>query len=275
MDYCGSSHARNLVRDTSREFEKTLDNIRGLPEFAVYFAGPRFAAAAKTVGGVSEKLLQTLLPHNERQLALRFEEHFNIADGVRSGYYVVFGSSDTSTPLPVAPMCEVRDQMVFVDGEPARDLSWVLLELVGVPARTRIFSEGAVWEDKLRSAESRAVNISKDPLARKPDKNQAFGFCQTLIHEAQTLLLNDPNYLKSEADSIIDEVYDLCLIKVFQPAQTRSGSTSTDEGEVYALRSLRASFGLPVGEQVEQAKARYEVEVLQSLSLLRETGLNG
>jgi hypothetical protein len=236
---------------------------------------PGAAATAKAVGGISQKLLRTFLPQEERKPVLRFEEAFNLSAGVRSGYYVVFGSSETSQPLPhPASKLEVINETVFVNGEPAQDWSYVLLEVIGVPVRTRDLSDGALWDEKLRSVESTSLDISRNPLARKAQKDQALGFCQGLIREAHVLLLNDPNYLRSEAENIINVAYDNCFATIFKNSQTR-GEAALEQVDHSALRSSRASFGLRVGDDVEQEKARYEAEARESQHILREAGLGG
>ena len=111
---------------------------------------PGAAAVARTVGTLSQKLLQTFLKPEEREPILALSGDLNVSDGLPDGYYVIFGTRDEKNPLPnPMPKLEVRNDTLLADDKPITQLSYVLMEVRGLSARTRDLNDGAVLNQRL------------------------------------------------------------------------------------------------------------------------------
>lgn len=189
---------------------------------------PGAATAAKTVGALAEKVIQTFIPAQEREPILQFSGEFNLATNeFREGYYVILGTRDAENPLPSPiPPLEVRNGELFTDkGDRITQLSYVILAVRRAPARTRDLNAGAVWEAKLRQAEELASAITNDPLAGEEKRRSSWDACRDLVREAQTLLREDPSFHRWEAERIIQTVYRQCVSLVLKQAAEVTRST--------------------------------------------------
>ena len=61
---------------------------------------PGAAIAARTIGAVSQKLLQTFMKAGRTVAILQFSGDFNIANGLPEGYYIILGTRDPNNPSP-------------------------------------------------------------------------------------------------------------------------------------------------------------------------------
>lgn len=264
------SIALEFIVDKQNRLSPFADLINSRSLIEAFSPHPATAAVAKAVGTLSEKLLRTLLPKDEQQPVLKFQGDFNLALGLRSGYYVILASRDSANPLPETPRLEVREDVVFVDGQTSRDWSWVLLQLSCVPYRTRSLAGGAPWESKLLSAEAEAERVAIDLLARKADRESAMRTCTTLLREAQILLLHDPNYLASEAHLIIRETLEQCQLKIFR-SRVKGGYLSVGEAtEPSPVRAARAELGFDADDPARETLTQYAHDVKRSLRILEQ-----
>lgn len=206
----------DFLLDTQNNLAKLGALINDDKLLAVISLAPGAAAVAKTVGGLAQSLIQAFVPAEERKPILEFAGDFNIggsdvARGLRSGYYVILGSRHQQDPLPATlPAIEVRDDTLLVDGTPASQYSYVVLDVQRVVARTRKMAEGAAWDGKLREAEQLATEFAQDPFAVDAEKKEQWLKCRGLLQEARALLMVDPNYAPDEAADIYKTVYQWC-----------------------------------------------------------------
>ncbi|MDM8517159.1 hypothetical protein QUF76_13240 [Desulfobacterales bacterium HSG16] len=128
---------------------------------------PGASTAARTIGNISQKIIQTFLAPDERQPILQFNCDFNIATGeLKEGYYVILGTRDEQSPLPrPVPDLKIKDGELFANETPVTQWSYIVLSVRHLEARTRALNDGASWESKFREAESIALQISEDPFA--------------------------------------------------------------------------------------------------------------
>jgi hypothetical protein len=236
---------------------------------------PGAAMVARTVGGLSQKLLQTFIRAEEREPILQFSGDFNITDGLRDGYYVILGTRDENNPLPrPLPELGVKDGLLVADGEEVSQLSYVILDVRCVDARTRDLNDGAAWDSKLQQAEALTMSIANNPLASEDDRRQAWLACLSLLKDAQILLSSDANYLKREAHDIIKAAFASCSTQILGgggPLATR-GSEGAAHVKPEALLPGRNLLGIPPDENLGQTLDRYAEEVAEARRVLRAAG---
>jgi hypothetical protein len=184
---------------------------------------PGAAVAARTIAGLSQKIMQTFLQAEERRPILQFTGDFNIAgEGLKAGHYIILGTRDERYPIPSPlPDLQVRDGELLANGAPVTQLCYVVLDVLCTGARTRDLNDGAPWDAKLRQAEVVASRIAGNPLASDNEKKQSWQECLNLIKEAQILLLADANYLRSEANAICTAVYAACYNDIYGAQASR------------------------------------------------------
>lgn len=270
----------SLSIDFVLDKENHLASLAGLINDDAFLSAislaPGAAAVARTVGTLSQKLLQTFLKPEEREPILSFGGDLNIADGLPDGYYVVFGTRDEKNPLPnPMPKLEVRSDTLLADDKPITQLSYVLMEVRGLSARTRDLNDGAVWSEKLRQAEGAALRVKGNPLVSDDERKQAWQECLNTLKEAQLLLLADPNYLNTEASNIIKAAYTNCYKDVYGVEQSRSAFVVPKGAEVQQpdLRASRSVLGIDQGENIEAALDKYAEDVIETRRALKAAGL--
>ncbi|RMF29890.1 MAG: hypothetical protein D6759_13020 [Chloroflexi bacterium] len=241
---------------------------------------PGAAAAARTIGTLADKILQTFLEPEERQPILAFSGDFNIATGdLQDGYYVILGTRDERNPLPrPLPTLEVQDGDLLADGQPVTQWSYVILDVRCLEVRTRDLNEGAGWAEKLRRAEGVAQRLGGDPFVGEEERRQAWQECKNLLKEAQVLLMEDPTYLRREAQDIIKEAYVRCREQIFgaEAGGISFGLPGTPKGPMRGeadTPSDRAFLGIPPEEDLHAAVRRYTAQVSEARRLLQEAGL--
>ena len=241
---------------------------------AVVSLAPAAAAVAKTVGGLAQKVIQTFIPAEERQPILQFAGDFDLgsADGescLRDGYYAILGSRDEQNPLPgTLPKLEVRGSGLLADGKEVDNLSYVVLDVTRVPARTRELSAGASWETKLREAEGLAQAVADDPFAGDGDKKEVWGKCKAILQEARALLLADANYAPTEAADICKTVYKEIadLVSPKEDGKTKAAKAPDRQIDTKAERDL---FGIGESEDLSAVAAKYTQTAAASVKILK------
>jgi hypothetical protein len=223
---------------------------------------PGAGMAAKAVGSLAQNVIQTFVPVEERRPILEFSADFNLAtDGLVEGYHVILGSQDPANPLPrPLPEVDVRDGELLIGDRPATQLSYVVLDIRRVAARTRELNEGAPWEAKLREAEDEAQLPSATTKA-------SWEKCRGLVREAQTLLRADPNYLRQESDAIILSVLSTCKARLELDGQTR-GATRRRHPRVSP--SDLDSVALPRDLDVPSVIGSYAEQVMEARTQLAD-----
>lgn len=258
-----------------------LVDLAGLINSDVFLAAvslaPGAAVAAKTIGGLSQKIVQTFLEPEELQPILQFGGDFNIpANDLRDGYYVILGTRDADNPLPSSnPVLQISNGRLLLDGAPVSQLSYVILDLRVVPARTRSLNDGAVWAEKLRQAEGLAQQMANDPFAEDNERQKAWEDCRILIKEAQLLLNADPNFLPQEANNIIKDSYTRCRKQIFETEErlTVRGTKGLEAVDSLDDTADRRFLGLDPGEDLTESLHQYAEQVAASRHILRDEGL--
>lgn len=233
---------------------------------------PGAAPVAKTLGSLSAKLLRTFLSAEERQPILQFNGDFNVhADDLRDGYYVILGTRDEDHPLPTSPWPElsVAHGELLMDGQPVRQLSYVILETRVLPVRTRDTSDGAPWAEKLQLAEATAQRLAGDPFASEDERKQAWETCKKQLKEGQLLLLADSNFLPREAQDIVAAAFKQCRDQIFAP-EFRTLSKSTAAPEAVEIENEKRYLDLDPGEDIEQRVASYAEQAMEARRILQE-----
>ncbi len=253
-----------------------LNDLSGLINDDAFVAAaslaPGGAAIAKTIGGVAQKLIQTLFNADERKPILQFSGDFNIPTGdLKAGYYAIIGTRDESRPLPrPMPTLSVNNNELYVGGGVATQWSYVILEVKTVPVRTRDLNEGAAWDEKLRQAEAEAERATNDYGANTKDKERAWEVCRSFLKEAQTLILSDINYLRREADDIIKSGYARCREQIFgeQVAVTKSPPMRGSDSPKVDDSADRRLLGIAPDEDLADIRTRYARQVFESRKVL-------
>ena len=235
---------------------------------------PGAALVAQTIGGLSEKIIQTFLEPAEQQPILQFNGDFNISgNDLQDGYYAILGTRDADNPLPSPlPALSVVNGELLGDAQPLSQLSYVILDVRVVPARTRGLNDGAAWTEKLRLAEGTAQRLAADPFAETEEKRQAWQECKALIKEAQLLLASDPNYLAQEADNIIKDSYQRCYQEIFEMSERLVG---LEEKWVAPVDQAveRQFLGIDPGEDLNETLGKYAEQVAESRRIMQEAGI--
>jgi hypothetical protein len=236
---------------------------------------PGAAVAARTIAGLSQKIMQTFLQLEERRPILQFTGDFNIAgEGLKAGYYVILGTHDERYPIPSPlPELQVEDGALLADGRPVTQLCYVVLDVLCTSARTRDLNDGAPWDAKLRQAEAAAARVAGNPLASDDEKKQSWQECLSLLKEAQVLLLADANYLRSEAMAICKAAYAACYDDIYGVKESRQVLGPGAQKPATAQpdpRSDRAFLGISSDEDLTATLRNYAESVAESRRILRQ-----
>jgi hypothetical protein len=238
---------------------------------------PGATAVAKTVAQLADRVIQTFIPAEESKPLLAFSGDFNISTKqLLDGYYIILGSKDDQNPLP-APTAkfEVRDGGLLVDGQPATQWSYVILDVRLVPTRPRDLSDGAVWSSKLREAEDEADRVVMNPRATDSEREQVWNKCLKLIEEAQTLLRADDNYLPKDAKNItVATMYNCQKVLAKDRSDTRSAK-SVEHGSAWSpnLSSALSTLDLPANYDLNAEMDKYADQLHKARQKLRAAGI--
>jgi hypothetical protein len=229
------------------------------------------AAAAKTIAQLADKIIQTFIPAEESKPLLSFCGDFNLAtQQLRNGYYVIIGSQDEQNPLPdPATRLEVRDGGLLVDGRPATQWSYVILDVQRVGTRPRELNDGARWDDKLREAEDEAQRLTMNPLATDEERKHAWNKCLKLIQEAQALLRADDNFLPKDANHIVEATLWNCR-RVLEEQQAYARRT-VGRAPLWmpTLANDLAALGLSPDTDLATTVAQYADQVVDARRVLQ------
>jgi len=265
----------DFVLDTENRLSALAGLINSDAFLSAVSLAPVAATVAKTVSGLTEKVINTFIPAQERQPILQFTGDLNISgDQVREGYYAIVGTRDEDIGLPEPKAkFEVVDGTLRINGMLADHLSYVIFGVHRTPVRGRGLNGGAVWDQRLREAEDEAHNTLEDPLADRDRRQEVWKKCVGLIKEAQILLRSDPNYHRSEADKIVRATLADCQQLVTAPAvkfKGMAGSTVSAGGVLQPPPDLKQDLALldvQAKEDLEQVAAEYKSQ----LTLSQET----
>jgi hypothetical protein len=255
-----------FILDTENNLAKLGDLINGDSFLTVLSLAPGVAAVAKTISGLAKNIISTFVPAEERQPILQFAGDFNLGAGagnaLREGYYVILGTCDEMNPLPGSQSnFSVNSTALLVGGQEVTQWSYVVLDVVRLPARTREMSGGAIWDIKLATAESTLRDAIEDPFVEPETIQAAWVKCKTLLQEARTLLLVDPNYTIQEAEDICRAVYKRCADLV------RGGPKGVFESDTEADRRL---MGITEQVNLEGVVAAYATRATAARQVLKD-----
>jgi hypothetical protein len=237
---------------------------------------PGAAVAARTIGRVSQKLIQSFFDPDERQPILQFSGDFNIAGGeLKEGYYVILGTRDENAPLPrPLPRLELKDVELLADGKPVNQWSYIVFYVRCIERRTLDLNEGATWDAKLKAAEAIAQRVENDPFADTDKKMQEWKACMEHLKQAQVLLLDSPSYLYVEANEIIMSAFQYCKSRIF-PDRTAKGpvlfrGTTTIQ---QVPEQDMAALGIPKFAKLEDMEREYAERSKQVLKIIRQENI--
>jgi hypothetical protein len=267
--------------------ESRLSALAGLINSDAFLAAvsmaPVGAKVAKTVSSLTEKILNTFIPAQEREPILQFAGDFNLAgEHVDEGYYVVLGTRDEEAPLPEpGARFQVVDGGLRINGSPADAYSYVIMAIKRIAARGRALNGGAAWDQRLREAEDEARNALQDPLADKGRREEVWKKCVTLIKEAQVLLRTDPNYHRSEADQIVRATLLQCqplvaVTEVVSRGFGRGATTSDRAPAAFAEVAAHLAFlGVAPNEDLGQSARAYQARLGATSDTLTDLAKTG
>lgn len=235
---------------------------------------PGAVMVAKTVGGLAQKVITTLIPAQEREEILKFNGDFNLAaEELFEGYYVILGTRDENNPIPnPIPKLEIQDGELLADSQRVTQLSYVILEIRRTEARTRDLNDGAVWENKLREAEDEAQRVKSDPFSTDEQRKQTWDKVKNLLQEAQVLLRSDLNYHRHEASSIIRAAFLQCsdALGFSQEARPAGGVIKASRrGWQPDIMADRSTLNISPEEDLVAEKADYARKVAESRQVLQ------
>jgi len=256
----------DFIVDTKNRLRQ-FSGVIGNDLVAVISLAPEAAAVAKTVNGFAQKMIQALVPEEERKPVLQFTGDFNLPAGrMRPGYHVILGTRDAHAAIPSPlPGLAVKDGFLSLGGRPVTDLSYIILEVHTSEVRTRDLSGGALWDAKLRDAENTARMAAREPgTAGKSSRKSAWDRCRSLLLESRGLLFADANYLPSEAENIYLASYNLCKSELFEPASRRGSIEPFEAGWLPDEQEDRALLGIAPDVDIAARVRDYAARVVEA-----------
>jgi len=275
----------DFILDKENSLAKLGSLINDDTFVSVVSLAPGAAAVAKTIGGLAQKVIQTFIPAQERQPILQFVGDFNLGAGasdLADGYYAILGSRSTDDPIPMdLSRLEVAQDGLLLDGQPIPNLSYVVLDVTRLPVRTREANNGALWDKKLREAESAIQDVVDDPFADDARKREAWSKCGSLLQEARALLMADPNYAEGEAAAIYKTVYKQCadLVRGGPPAMMHRPADIQHATGLESKRfepdtlQARQALGISSDEDIAAVAGEYAEQSAAVASVLKDAGL--
>jgi hypothetical protein len=160
----------------------------------------------------------------------------------------------------------VQGSDLLLNGKSITDLSYIVLDVTTIPARTKDLGRGESWYKKLIEAEQASLKIK---LFDGEDKRRAiYDQCFDFINEASILLLNDPLYHPNEARAIIQSAYDEISNKIFPKGATKGlGAPQRINSKVKSL------LGVENESELTNAVSTYSNISTQAKQALTELGL--
>jgi hypothetical protein len=226
-------------------------------------------ATAKALGSASRSILDAFLEPDTKKPILEFVGDFNVASGdLQSGYHVLLSASDPSKPLPdKMSMFEISEMSLLLDGEPVRDWSYLVLEVLCIEARDR--NPQAKWDKLLRNAEEVAESFGRKEAPSQAQRSGALLACEKLLSEASSLLRSDPNYLSHEVSMILAATFARCRADIYQ-AGDRSATSQDDPQEFAWADDIRSIIGISNETNVEEVLMEYSWKLRAS----RDVGMD-
>lgn len=251
---------------------------------------PGVAAVAQQVGSISQKIIQTFMDPQEQIPILKFYGDFNLSDGTfKEGYYIILGNRDPNFALPNdAKELRVTEagQVLYSDNSPVESLSYIVLKVSVVSARTRALGSQSAWDKALTKAETRADDIAQNPFASDDDKKAAWNDCIKALAESRALLDDDASYLPVERKQIYQTSYTYCR-QILQPdSGTKSSFSPTVKGGLESLNNSlefyqettypdwldtldnRQLLDIPMESDLDQMAADYQTQVVDAQRIL-------
>jgi len=266
----------DFIVDTTNRLVQLSGLINSNIFLSAISVSPGAALVAKAIGGISQKILDTFVPVESSKPILQFTGDFNIGqDSFTAGYYAILGTRDENSPIPdPLPSLEIKDGALFSDGNRVTQFSYVVLKVTRTEARTRDLNDGAAWDAKLHEAEIKAMSASLDPGLVDTDRTGIWKECKKLLQDAQTLLLVDPNYLRIEVDSILEQVFTKCASLLYGGKESRALLTSDRTSIPRTVFVDGLSLGIPMDDGADMRLANYAQQEKASIELLRGIGLS-
>jgi hypothetical protein len=240
--------------------------------FSIVSLAPGAAMAAKTLGGLAEKLISTFVPAEERKPILQFSGDFDLAaEGLKEGYHIILGSHTTDNPLPTKP-----PEFTVLDGggllmnkKPVTELSYVILKICCTRSIRDRFMEQSSWYKKLTEAKRLANDYGDDPFADSDltkKKEYWEKQCLPVIREARALLSDDANFLSSEVDLVYRQAYKECL-EIITGKTTRGKAFVSWSPDATADRKF---LGIPEEEDIDARLGEYAEHVYKARKAFQE-----
>ncbi len=263
--------------------ENSLHGLSGLINSDSFLAmvslAPGAALVAKTISSLAGKIIETFVPAEDRQPILQFSGEFNLAaEGLNDGYYIILGTRDPRNPLPnPLPKFQIRDGELLANDEIVTQLSYVVMDVHRTSARTRDLNDNAPWEAKLREAEDEARRFVNDPLATDKERKSAWEKCRALLKEAQTLLRNDVNFHRHEAENIVKASFIQCAKDLnIKPDSRGSGKIVKASRGIWQpdMRAERSFMEFSLDENLDATSDLYVDQANETRRILQEAGFN-
>jgi hypothetical protein len=221
-------------------------------------------AAAKAIAGVSRYVLDAFLPADSKTPILEFTGDFNVAtDDLKAGYYVLLGTADAAYPLPSQKaVFSVNGSTLMVDGKPALDWSYVILEVLCTQARGP--SPASEWAKLLREAEEAAAAYASGLERGEEQQKAMLKRCNDLIVGAQALLRSDPTYLSSEAQQLVAASFRKCRDSILGGANQRRTDPAKLASVVPWTEEVQRSLGFAGHAEIDQQVLEYDQKLRAS-----------
>lgn len=235
---------------------------------------PGAAMVAKTLSGLTEKLISTFVPAQDRKPILQFSGDFDLAaEGLKQGYYIILGSHVSSNPLPSQPpvLTVIDGGGLLIDDRPVTNLSYVILKIRCTKSIRDWLMEQSSWYKKLSEARRLANDYADDPFA-DPDAAKKKEYwekqCLPVIREARALLSADENFLGAEVDLVYRQAYKECLDIITGKTATKSGLVQdTWEPDTSSDRKF---LGIPESEDLDSRLGDYAEQVYKARKVFEE-----
>ena len=263
----------DFILDSENRLHDLAALINDESFLAVVSLAPTGVVAAKIVAGLAQKVVTTLLPTKERQPILQFSGDFTLPTGdLQEGYHVILGTSDDRTPLPTdLTKLDVKGTKLLYEEKPVTQWSYVILE-VRCTQRARVICT-RVLSGRQSSAkpEDTTAQLKDDPYSGDSERQAAWEKCRTLFMEARALIRNDPNYLRTEAETIIKASFNHCAKDLGTEQVRRGGIVKAARGRWQPdLGQDRNLLAIAPDEDLNTTLDTYADQIAATHRMLRE-----
>ena len=265
--------------DTKNYLKDIVGLIADKNLLSIVSLAPGAAMVAKTLGGLTEKMISTFVPAEQRKPILQFSGDFDLAsEGLKEGYYVILGSHVQSNPLPTKPpaLKVVEGGGLLVDDQPVTELSYVILKVRCTRSIRDRLMEQSTWYKKLVEARRLANDYADNPFAETDSARKKEYWekqCLPLIREARALLTEDENFLAVEVDLVYRQVYKECLDIITSKAATKAPlARSSWQPDSAADRKF---LGISQDEDLDARLGEYAEQVYKARKVFGQIGVFG